>query len=503
MKGYNLPVIQDTDRAKNLMASFRNFLDEKGLLNFTTFALALAMSAAAVYPMYGELGYKAGLLTIVGILAFPIILICLFNLQLGVIIVLGLSFVLLGIKRFLGDVPIGTAMDGLISVMLAGLFIKLVLERKIVFGSNPVSIMLLLWFFYNFLQVLNPYAESREAWMYTVRGIGFFIVLYFIITKAITSVKVVKMLIWSWLIMAVIAALYGLKQEYFGFFQAETIWINADQERFNLLFIHGRFRKFSFFSDPMVFGFVCAYTGMMCLALMIGTFKPITKIVLGVFFFIFMLAMFASGTRSAFVMIPAGIAFFALITFKRWIVISAIGGFILLVIVVLMPTVNNAHFRVKTAFQPQTDDSYQVRAKNQKRIQPFIQQHPMGGGLGSVGVWGKKFTPYSMLANFPPDSGYMRVAVEAGWIGLALYLSMLFVAMKTGIQNYFRMKDPELRSYMLATLITFFVLILANFPQEAIIQLPTNVIFFIVMALLTKLKTLEEERTLETNVARQ
>jgi cell division protein FtsW (lipid II flippase) len=241
----------------------------------------------------------------------------------------------------------------------------------------------------------------------------------------------------------------------------------------------------------------------MCLALMIGTFKPITKIVLGVFFFIFMLAMFASGTRSAFVMIPAGIAFFALITFKRWIVISAIGGFILLVIVVLMPTVNNAHFRVKTAFQPQTDDSYQVRAKNQKRIQPFIQQHPMGGGLGSVGVWGKKFTPYSMLANFPPDSGYMRVAVEAGWIGLALYLSMLFVAMKTGIQNYFRMKDPELRSYMLATLITFFVLILANFPQEAIIQLPTNVIFFIVMALLTKLKTLEEERTLETNVARQ
>jgi len=97
----------------------------------------------------------------------------------------------------------------------------------------------------------------------------------------------------------------------------------------------------------------------------------------------------------------------------------------------------------------------------------------------------------------------MRVAVEAGWIGLALYLSMLFVAMKTGIQNYFRMKDPELRSYMLATLITFFVLILANFPQEAIIQLPTNVIFFIVMALLTKLKTLEEERTLETNVARQ
>ena len=47
MKGYNLPVIQDTDRAKNLMASFRNFLDEKGLLNFTTFALALAIFISA------------------------------------------------------------------------------------------------------------------------------------------------------------------------------------------------------------------------------------------------------------------------------------------------------------------------------------------------------------------------------------------------------------------------------------------------------------------------
>jgi len=502
MKGFNLPVLQDTDRAKSYLASFRNFLDEKGLLNATTFVLALAMSIGAVYPMYGELGIKAGLLVIVGLLAFPIIFICLLNLQLGVVIVLGLSFIVLGIKRFLGDVPLGTSIDGLISVMLAGLFIKLVLERKIIFGSNPVSIMLLLWFFYNMLQVVNPYAESKEAWMYTVRGIGFFIVLYFIITKAINDVKIVKLLIWSWLIMAFIGTLYGLKQEYFGFHPAEMQWINADQERFNLLFIHGRFRKFSFFSDPMVFGFVCAYTAMMCIALMIGKFTVRTKIVLGVFTYVFLLGMLASGTRSAFVMIPAGILFFTLITMKRWIIISSILGFILLVIVVLAPTVSTSHFRIKTAFQPQTDDSYQVRAKNQKRIQPFIQTHPMGGGLGSVGVWGKKFTPHSMLANFPPDSGYMRVAVEAGWIGLALYLGTLFVAMKTGIQNYFRMKDPVLRSYMLATLITFFVLILANFPQEAIIQLPTNVIFFIVMALLTKLKVLDEELIAKENVVR-
>ncbi|MCP6423416.1 hypothetical protein NL463_29335, partial [Klebsiella pneumoniae] len=64
---------------------------------------------------------------------------------------------------------------------------------------------------------------------------------------------------------------------------------------------------------------------------------------------------------------------------------------------------------------------------NQKRIQPYILSHPIGGGLGATGVWGVRFAPYSFLANFPPDSGYVRVAVELGWIGLGIFCTLMFV----------------------------------------------------------------------------
>ena len=51
-----------------------------------------------------------------------------------------------------------------------------------------------------------------------------------------------------------------------------------------------------------------------------------------------------------------------------------------------------------------------VRLENQRIIQPYIHSHPIGGGLGSTGIWGERFTPDSMLSSFAHDSGFVRIA---------------------------------------------------------------------------------------------
>jgi len=80
----------------------------------------------------------------------------------------------------------------------------------------------------------------------------------------------------------------------------------------------------------------------------------------------------------------------------------------------------------------------------------------MGGGLGATGAWGQRFAPNSYLASFPPDSGYVRVAVELGWIGLFIFCLLMFTILKTGINNYYLIKDPELKTYCFAmTLMVF------------------------------------------------
>ncbi|MGL1489090.1 hypothetical protein ACSTJG_25000, partial [Vibrio parahaemolyticus] len=78
---------------------------------------------------------------------------------------------------------------------------------------------------------------------------------------------------------------------------------------------------------------------------------------------------------------------------------------------------NQNILRFQSAFRPNNDASYRVRIFNQARIKPYIWSHPIGGGLGSTGEWGKKFAPNSYLANFPPDSGYVRTTVELGYVG--------------------------------------------------------------------------------------
>ena len=156
-----------------------------------------------------------------------------------------------------------------------------------------------------------------------------------------------------------------------------------------------------------------------------------------------------------------------------------------------MPTENKLIKRFQTAFAPAEDASFNVRAANQKKIQPFILSHPMGGGLGATGVWGQRFAPESMLAKFPPDSGYVRVAVELGWIGLLLFCILMFTILRSGILNYYSIKDPMLKSICLSMLLIAFAINIGNYPQEALVQFPMNIYFYLVAALINITKQLD------------
>ena len=340
-------------------------------------------------------------------------------------------------------------MDVLVAVMFLGLFIKQIEERDWSFANNPISKMILVWIIYNLLQVANPSAESRLAWVYTVRTFAGIMTLYFLLIYTIDSKAFIKRLIKLWLFLALLGAIWGYYQEYFGLLPFELAWATNPPERYALLWQAGKFRKFSFFSDPLVYGFLLSFTGLLCFVLMGGPFSKKTKWMLGIMGAFMMNGMLFSGTRAAFILPPAGLIFYSLITFKKKVLIGT-GIFLFLgVVIINIPTSNANIVRLQSAFNPTNDASYQVRVKNQLFIKPFIQKHPLGGGLGSVGEWGKKFSPWSPLANFPPDSGYIRIAVEEGSLGLLIYVTFLFVVFYSGIKDYFRIRDPELKTYAL------------------------------------------------------
>jgi putative inorganic carbon (hco3(-)) transporter len=155
----------------------------------------------------------------------------------------------------------------------------------------------------------------------------------------------------------------------------------------------------------------------------------------------------------------------------------------------VMPTNNYHILRMQSAFKTKEDASFQVRAENRKRIYPFILAHPLGGGLGSTGVWGMRFSPWHQLAQFAPDSGYLRVMVELGTIGMLIYAIVLARFFFLGFKSS-QSKNEEIKALAMALFSALSSLLLIEWAQDINGKVPFNVFFWILTAVMIKLNYL-------------
>ncbi|WP_373514957.1 O-antigen ligase family protein [Persicitalea sp.] len=464
-------------------AFIRRSIWEEKLLNPFGAGL-LALLAVGVAWVVGQYGLLPGLLLVAAIVGIPTLYGTVAYPKQGIVILLVASFLLFYVIRMGIDFPVGTVMDGLEWLLVLGTILA---RRRVtgpsVFGST-IGFIILVWVLYTVLQVLNPWAASKMAWLYTVRTVGAVTLMYFVFVANIDSVKYLRMLIWLWIGLALVGALYGFKQELLGFTPAEFQELISDPKMIDLLFIDGHWRKYSIFSDPVAFAYNMVMVALICLSLIQihkGFLQKSALILIALFCVV---AMLFSGTRGGYVLIPAGFVLFFILRFNRTLLMLAAIGAFAFIILIKIPTGNPTLYRFQTAFRPTDDPSFNLRTYNQKRIQPYIQQHPFGGGLGATGVWGVRFAPDSFLASFPPDSGYVRVAVEMGWVGLLLFCTLIFIILKKGIDHFFLIRNEELKAYCLAMTIVVFVLGIGSYPQEAIVQFPSNILFYLAAAII-------------------
>lgn len=472
-----------------------HFLMEK--LNTSLGIVLLALLAVFVAIVVGKFGFIGGggllVLTIGTVMVFG----AMFNLYLGLYAILIMSILVSFLSKIV-DLPYGLSLDLLLVVLSLGVIMKQLRDRDFTFVKNPISLPIVVWVFYNMIQVINPIAVSRLAWAYTVRSMALLILLYFIASYALNSYRRLINIYKYMLGLAFVSALYGLKQEYFGFTDFELAWLYSDPARFQLIFQWSRMRVFSFFSDPTNYGIYMSYMSVMCLILMTGPFKIWQRIILGIAGVSMILAIAYAGSRTPVVLVPFGLAIYTLLSLKRNVIIAMCLFGVVGTAFMFKSTGSAVLFRIQSAFMPdRSGDTIGVRFENQKKIKPFIQSHPFGAGLGSVGEWGQRFSPHTFLAKFPPDSGYVRVAVELGWIGYLLYCWLLFIIINTGLKHYLRVKNPQIKIIYLALTTMMFMLILASYVQEAIVQLPTSIHFYICLAIIARLKDFEEEANLE------
>lgn len=461
--------------------------------------IIMILAALAFSYLIGRKDVLFGYIIIAGLIGGTMTLICLFNTRLGFFITTIVGFFMFYIKRITGDVvPMGVAVDLLIAVTFLGIYLKKSLQKEKLWkhSSNPITYIYFIYLGFLFIELFNPSMYSVAGWIFTIRKFFNFLMIYFIGLHIFNTRKAIIDYIKLWVILSALAGLYGCFQQWHGLLGFEMDWVTSDPIRYKLYFQGGDIRKFSFLSDPTAYGILMANGVVFGIVLLMTTENKQYRWPLAIGVLLMCLGMAYSGTRTAYFMIPAGLSIYVLMTItNRKTLLFAIGFLMFFCILVFGPFHGNGTVnRIRSTFQFSDDESLNVRDENRAKIQPYIMKHPLGGGVCTSGVLGLEYNPGHPLAGFPPDSGYLRTAIETGWAGLMLTGLIYFIVLYMGIRNYYR-SPREVRGLYVGIVASLYAYIIANYAQVAIGQMPGGLFFYSCLAIIVNLRNLQPAKT--------
>jgi hypothetical protein len=458
------------------------------------FAILLIISLAVAYSM-ATIGTMVAPIIVLGLIALLTTIFILRDYRTGLYILFIVGVFIFYIDRIADlNFPLGTLYDALVGLIFFALFVNNKQKKDWTLFKNPVTITFVIIIIYQLLQLFNPYSGAPIAWLVSLRGNISFLI-YVVCFQMFSSFKEVKRFTKVWFILGTMVGLYALYQEYVGLTDFEWTWMYENPDRIHLYYIWGKMRKFSFLSDPSSFGIFMAASALACIPFMMGPFTVLKRVGFGLLMIMMLVAMSYSGTRTAMAMVIVGIVFFIIMTMhKRETLIGSVVMVFVSLVMLFGPFYGGTMTRLRSTLNPSEDASMAVRDVKRIRMQEYVKTHPIGGGLYTVGNNGQKYAPGHPLAGpWDPDSGYLLIALETGWIGLLIFQALFFFTMLRGIQAYFSMEDPVMKCYLLAYITSFLALSVAHFTQDAMFTKPINVLVFATYALVIRIPSFEKK----------
>jgi putative inorganic carbon (HCO3(-)) transporter len=383
----------------------------------------------------------------------------------------------------------GNAIEIITYLCLFSLVLKHELKKNIDgrFWTNPITISLFLLFAYYIVELFNPEMFSPVGWISFFRKQFSYFIFYYICYCMLDSRARIIYFVRFIIVLSSVLALYACKQQWFGYAGFELRWIGTGNG-YTLLFQGGMLRKFSVFSDPATSGILFAGISLLTVILLFRSNHKKEKYWLGVALVVNLLGYSYSGTRTATLMLFAGILMYCISTiYERRTMIFMLYSALIFTLLMVMPYQNAITNRIRSTFEGTKDASAAIRDYNRHQVQPYIQEHPMGGGIFTSGGEGNKYNAGHYLEYLQADSGYLKTLAEQGPIGLVLLLISYFIIMRFGYHRFYRARDPEIRTYYIGLLIMMFTLLVAQYAQMAISQYPIVLYFYAFLAIFIKL----------------
>jgi len=457
----------------------------------TSFVFLALLSITIAYAT-GVYGIQSGGIILALVFIISGLLATLFwNYRVGIYILLVYIYVMFRVATFVRAViPFGIVVDLLLFLAIIGMLVQRPAGSLPKGNNNPfrsaIGYAILATFILDMIQMFNPGANDFGNSMTAFRDTVYLVLFYFLTYRYFERYTSIVNYTFFWIALSFVVALYGLHQEYFGLTEKEWIYLRSDSRRLELYFVWGNVRKWSFLSDPSVFGMLMAFTTIFCFVIALRKFS--FKVRVGAFItaVIALVAMTTSGTRTAVGMIPVGVAFYFLMTMNnpKMIVAAGLTGLMFLVYV-FGPFYGATQNRIRSTFNSD-DPSLYVRDNKRDALQSYIYRKPFGSGLGMANSISERLT-----VTADTDSGYLRTAIDKGIVGLLVQLTLYCTLMITGIRAYYDSTDPDMKSLLAAYLAAFFALTVAAFYQDVADQKPISFLMIGVFSVVQRLGSLQ------------
>ena len=213
MQNIHIPIQTSKKKgAAKISASLKRWFLEEKLQNPFGFVF-LGLFAVIIAFAIAKLEIAGGVLVIGGVIAIPFLYAVVVYPEIGIWVLLVMAYMLFSIIRLGLNFPVGTLMDVLQLILILGFLIHQRNKPAWEDLKGPVTIMILIWIVFNIIEIANPAAESRLSWVYTIRSVALVMLTYFVFISGIRRVSFIRVILKTWIFLALIAAIYGLKQE--------------------------------------------------------------------------------------------------------------------------------------------------------------------------------------------------------------------------------------------------------------------------------------------------
>lgn len=346
------------------------------------------------------------------------------------------------------------------------------------------------WMVYVVFEFFNPEAASRIAWFYTMRGIALHAWLISLIgIKATLRKKQLIQYFKIWLLCALLGGLYGIYMEFFGLtFPWEKKWLNEGGYMNHLIF--GKLRVFSFYSDASTFGNAMGLAFIASSILFLGPFSRKTKTKLLFCSLVTLVSMSFALARGAYAVPVGGLMIYVLVSRNKSLQIGVLCMMFFVFALLKFTYVGQGVYAIQRmrSTLDVNDASLQVRMTNRDQLSKYLSDKPFGGGLGSAGVWGKRFSPNTWLANFETDGGYTLIRAECGLIGKNLFLFIHLLLLLRGVRFLLKTKDEKLFTFGAAIICGYSGILFSNYGNSTLQQMPHSMIILFGLVFVEKMQ---------------